>query len=93
MPFAIALAPEARRCFASLAPAVKEQLDRVLERIAALAAVAPPVDPVWRRLARGESAALRFTFAGVDVLYEIDLEERTVRIASVTSPELECQTA
>jgi len=79
----ILLAEAAERPFLSLAPAIREQLQRIIQHIAELAAVAPPIDPVWLKLPHFRPPVLRFCYAGVEVFYEVDLDDGVLRLTSL----------
>ncbi|MDQ3266720.1 MAG: hypothetical protein M3Y59_24230 [Myxococcota bacterium] len=79
----ILLSESAERLFQALPLAVREQLQRIIQNIAELAAVAPPIDPVWLRLPHFRPPVLRFSYAGVEVFYEVDQETRVLRLTGL----------
>ncbi len=79
----ILLAEAAERPFLALPMAVREQLQRIIQNIAELAAVAPPIDPVWLKLPHFRPPVLRFSYAGVEVFYEVDQDRRVLRLTSL----------
>ena len=86
-PFQVLLSESAERPFLALPFTVREQLRRMFDHIAALAAVAPPIDPVWRKVPHHGTPLLRFTLERTEIVYEVDLEARTLRIVAVRPAE------
>lgn len=83
MALTILLSESAERPFLALAPAIRAQLQRIIQGIAELAAIAPPIDPLWTRLPHFRQPLMRFSYSGVDVFYEVDLESRVLRLTSM----------
>lgn len=81
--FEIRLAPEAEEAFGALPLSERLHLKSVVEGLAEVTALSPPHFPAWFRRWGLGPPVLRLQVAGLRLSYELDLEDRSLRICAL----------
>lgn len=81
--YLVTLSPRAEPDLLRLPAPVRRRLRSVMDGIAEVASLIPPVNPQWMRLPGQRLPVLRVHVMGVELSYIVDSRERTIRILAV----------
>lgn len=88
MPYGVLITEEARASLQRLGRAAFWQVRRAMEGYAELADVSPPVDDTWHPVAALAPPLMRTHVSGYRVLYDVDPDERLLRVIDVSEDPL-----
>lgn len=81
--YEIRLAPQAEAAVRALPPTDRDHLRRVVEGIADLAALAPPLYPGWFKRRNMALPLMRMQLGDLQLSYEINCDDRSIRVCGL----------